>query len=45
MSDILNKPTVLVLNRNWQAIHVRTPAEAFCQMAANAATGLEIALD
>jgi len=31
-----------VLNRHWQAIHVRTPAEAFCQMAANAATGLEI---
>ena len=42
MSDILNKATVLVLNRHWQAIHVRTPAEAFCQMAANAATGLEI---
>ena len=30
MSDILNKATVLVLNRNWQAINVRTPAEAFC---------------
>ncbi len=42
MSDILNKATVLVLNRNWQAIHVRTPAEAFCQMATNVATGLEI---
>jgi 5-methylcytosine-specific restriction endonuclease McrA len=42
MSDILYKATVLVLNRNWQAIHVRTPAEAFCQMATNAATGLEI---
>jgi 5-methylcytosine-specific restriction endonuclease McrA len=42
MSDILNKATVLVLNRNWQAIHVRTPQEAFCMMATNAATGLEI---
>ena len=43
MSDILNKATVLVLNRNWQAINVRTPQEAFCQMATNVATGLEIA--
>lgn len=42
MSDILNKSTVLVLNRNWQAIDVRTPAEAFCQMATNAATALDI---
>lgn len=42
MSDILNKATVLVLNRNWQAINVRTPAEAFCQMATDAATGLDI---
>jgi len=42
MSDILNKATVLVLNRNWQAIHVRTPAEAFCQMATHVATGLEV---
>ena len=25
MSDILNKTTVLMLNRNWQAIGVRTP--------------------
>ena len=42
MSDILSKATVLVLNRNWQAINVRTPADAFCQMATNVATGLEI---
>src|SRR5271169_5908925 len=42
MNDILNKATVLVLNRNWQAINVRTPADAFCQMAINAATGLDI---
>ena len=42
MTDILNKSIVLVLNRNWQAIHVRTPQEAFCMMATNVATGLEI---
>lgn len=42
MTDILNKATVLVLNRNWQAINIRTPAEAFCQMATNVATALEI---
>lgn len=42
MSDILNKAIVLVLNRNWQAINVRTPQEAFCQMATNVATGLDI---
>src|ERR1043165_2580288 len=40
--NILNKTTVLVLNRNWQAINVRTPQEAFCMMATNVATGLEI---
>ena len=28
MNDILNKSTVLVLNRHWQAIHEKTPAEA-----------------
>src|SRR3989454_6368143 len=42
MSDILNKTMVLVLNRNWQAINIRTPADAFCQMATNVATALEI---
>ena len=40
--NILNKAIVLVLNRNWQAINVRTPQEAFCQMATNVATALEI---
>ncbi len=44
MSDILNKTIVLVLNRNWQAINIRTPADAFCQMATNVATALEIEL-
>ena len=45
MTDILNKATVLVLNRNWQAINIRTPAEAFCQMATNVATALEIEVE
>ena len=39
---MLNKATVLVLNRNWQTINVRTPQEAFCQMATGVATALEI---
>jgi hypothetical protein len=42
MTNILNKSIVLVPNRNWQAINVRTPQEAFCMMAANVATALEI---
>lgn len=42
MNDILDKTTVLVLNRNWQAIHVKTPAQAFCMMAADVATALDI---
>ena len=42
MTEILNKTIVLVLNRNWQAINIRTPAESFCQMATNVATALEI---
>lgn len=42
MSDKLNKATVLVLNRNWQAINVRTPMDAICQMATGVATALEI---
>ena len=45
MTDILNKSVVLVLNRNWQAINIRTPQEAFCQMATNVATGLEIEIE
>ncbi len=42
MNEILNKTIVLVLNRNWQAINIRTPQDAFCQMATNVATALEI---
>ncbi len=45
MTNILNKTIVLVLNRNWQAINVRTPQEAFCMMATNVATALEIEFD
>jgi 5-methylcytosine-specific restriction endonuclease McrA len=40
--NILNLPVVLVLNRNWQAINVRTPQQAFVQMASDTATGLAI---
>lgn len=42
MSDLLNKTTVLVLNRNWQAIHAKTPSEAFCMLATGAATALDV---
>jgi len=42
MKDILHKNVVLVLNRNWQAIATTTPAQAFGQMATDAATGLDI---
>ena len=42
MSELLNKTIVLVLNRNWQAINIRTPQDAFCQMATNVATALDI---
>jgi hypothetical protein len=45
MSDILSKTIVLVLNRNWQAINIHTPADAFCQMATNVATALDIEFD
>lgn len=41
-TSILHQKIVLVLNRNWQAINTRTPAEAFCQMATDAATALDI---
>ena len=45
MTDILNKNIVLVLKRNWQAINIRTPQEAFCQMATTVATALDIEFD
>ena len=42
MSEILNKRIVLVLNRNWQAINITTPAMSFCQMATDVATALNV---
>src|SRR6201987_205569 len=42
MNEVLYKSTVLVLNRNWQAIDVKTPAQAFCMMANGNATALDI---
>jgi 5-methylcytosine-specific restriction endonuclease McrA len=42
MTSILHTAIVLVLNRHWQAIHVKTPAEAFCMIASDAARGLDI---
>lgn len=44
-TSLLDLKTVLVLNRNWQAINTRTPAEAFCQMASDVATALDIQSD
>lgn len=41
-ASILHQNVVLVLNRNWQAINTRSPAEAFCQMATDNATALDI---
>lgn len=45
MSDLLTKSTVLVLNRNWQAIHVKSPQDAFGMLANGSATGLDIGED
>jgi 5-methylcytosine-specific restriction endonuclease McrA len=42
MNSHLTKSTVLVLNRNWQAIGVKTPMEAFSMIASGAATALDI---
>ncbi len=42
MSQPIHTSTVLVLNRCWQAIDVKTPAEAFAMMATAAASALDI---
>lgn len=42
MDGNINRATVLVLNRNWQAIHVKSPAEALSMMYTDTATGLDI---
>jgi 5-methylcytosine-specific restriction endonuclease McrA len=41
----IHKTTVLVLNRNWQAIHTKSPAEAFGMLATGTATALDIRED
>ena len=45
MSSLLHKNLVLVLNKHWQAIDTKTPAQAFCMMAGDSATALDIAED
>lgn len=40
--SLLHQSVVLVLNRNWQPINTRTPAEAFCQLATGAVTALDV---
>jgi len=44
MKNIIHKNVVLVLNKNWQAIATTTPANAFAQMATDAATRMISAL-
>lgn len=41
-TDYLKWHTVLVLNRNWQAIHVKSPTEALAMMFSDTATGLNV---
>lgn len=40
--DKLYKQTVLVLNKNWQAIAIKSPAETFSMLITGNATGLDI---
>lgn len=42
MESKLRQETVLVLNRHWQAINVKTPAEAISMMYDDSATALDI---
>ena len=42
MTSYIDQPIVLVLNKHWQAIHVKTPAAAFCMLASDSATALDI---
>lgn len=41
-NPLLNKSTVLVLNKSWQAIHVKTPLDALSMMFDGSATGLNV---
>ena len=45
MSDILQKSTVLVLNRNWQAIHVKDARGSILYAGTGAATALDVGGD
>jgi hypothetical protein len=45
MNGKIDKATALVLNVCLQAINVKTPAQAFCMMAGDSATALDIAED
>jgi hypothetical protein len=40
--NFLYKDIVLVLNKNWQAINVRTPADALASMYTGSSTGLDV---
>jgi len=42
MSDKLNRNSVLVLNKNWQAVGIKNPADTFAMLMTDAATGLDI---
>jgi 5-methylcytosine-specific restriction endonuclease McrA len=42
MSERISRPTVLVLNRNWQAVNASTPKDAFCHLVSGSATALHI---
>lgn len=42
MNDRISRPTVLVLNRNWQAVNAATPKDAFCHLISGSATALYI---
>jgi 5-methylcytosine-specific restriction endonuclease McrA len=42
MNELLTKTTILVLNRHWQAIDVKSPSETFSMLMTGAATALDI---
>jgi 5-methylcytosine-specific restriction endonuclease McrA len=42
MLEKLNRNTVLVLNKNWQAVGIKSPADTFTMLMTDAATGLDI---
>ncbi|MES2706348.1 MAG: HNH endonuclease [Verrucomicrobiota bacterium] len=42
MTEAIHTSSVLVLNRHWQAIDVKTPAQAFAMMATGSAHALDI---